>query len=97
MSDSGMAMMLKSFGFDTDGIKRDLEQFMGAMKNGVEKINANQAAIEAKLDHIVNLIQQPGETTAITVNGENTGVLLTTEKFPQEMLDDVNHRSAGNV
>lgn len=88
MSDSGMAMMLKSFGFDTDGIKRDLEQFMLAMKTGVEKINANQARIEEKLQRIENLIEHPGETTAIIENGENTGILLTTEKFPREMLED---------
>lgn len=98
MPESGMTMMLKSLGFDTDGMKRDLEQFMLAMKTGVEKINANQARIEAKLERIENLIEQPGKTTAIAdENGEHTGILLTTEKFPREMLEDAGMKQGGEV
>lgn len=88
MGESGMAMMLRSLGFDADGMKRNMEEFMGAMKAGVEKINANQATIEAKLDRIEKLVERPGTTTAIMEDGEPTGVLMTTEKFPNEILED---------
>jgi hypothetical protein len=86
--ESGMSMMLKSLGFDTEGVKRDLEQFMNAMKTGVEKINTNQVRIEEKLDRIERLVEHPGTTTAIERDGEPSGVLLTTEKFPREILED---------
>lgn len=88
MALSGMAMMLKSLGVDPDEIRGNVEQFMGYMKAAADKINANQAIIEAKLDRIEKLIDPPGETTVITENGEHTGVLLTTEKFPLEMIVD---------
>jgi hypothetical protein len=91
MGESGMTMMLRSLGFDPDGMKRDIEQFMAAMKAAVEKVNANQASIEATLDRIEKLVEHPGATTAIvTESGEDAGVLLTTEKFPREMLEDAN-------
>ncbi len=89
MVQSGMSQMLKSLGFDTDALKKDIEQFMGAVKSGIETINANQARIEAKLDRIEKLVEHPGTTTSIaTEAGEESGVLLTTEKFPNEILED---------
>jgi hypothetical protein len=90
---SGMAMMLKSFAIDPDEIRGNVEQFMAYMKAAADKINANQAIIEAKLDRIEKLIDPPGETVHIKENGLGTGVLVTTEKFPQELIDEAN---AGN-
>ena len=111
---SGMAMMLKSLGVDPDEIRGNVEQFMAYMKAAADKINANQAIIEAKLrelqtqgtnlweqnntlrqhiDRIEKIIDPPGETVHITENGLGTGVLVTTEKFPQELIDDAAQHS----
>lgn len=91
-----MAMMLKSLGIDPDEIKGSIDQFMQTMKAAAEKINANQLSIEAKLDMIQaklnemqTIIDDPGHTTQIKANGEDTGILVTTERFPKEMLEDV--------
>lgn len=80
--------MLRAFGFDPAEMRQNAEDFMVGVKTVMEKLEANQLRIEAKLDCIEKLIEHPGETTVITENGENTGVLLTTEKFPREMLED---------
>ena len=37
MAESGMVMMLRAMGVDPEGIKRDMTQFMEAIKAGVEK------------------------------------------------------------
>ena len=84
---SGPAMLLKSLGLDPEEIQQNVESFKAAMAAAVAKIDANQARIEAKLDDI--LAGQKGETIAIKEDGKHTGVLMTTEKFPDEMLRDV--------
>jgi hypothetical protein len=82
-----MTMMLRAMGIDPEGIKRDVQQFMDTVKTGVEKINANQARIESQLDRIEKLLDPPGETVSVNKpNGEATGVLLTTERFPAPLL-----------
>jgi hypothetical protein len=101
MAESGMAMMVKSLigavGIDPEGLKRDIEQFMAMMKAGVDQLNANQARIDAKLDRIEKLVAQPGETVAVLDDlGNATGVLLTTEKFPDAMLEDVKYTNGGS-
>ena len=87
MALSGPAMLLKSLGLDPEEIQQNVESFKAAMAAAVAKIDANQARIEAKLDDI--LAGQKGETIAIKEDGKHTGVLMTTEKFPDEMLRDV--------
>ena len=96
MAVSGMAMMLKSLGLDPDELKASVEAFMSHMKDQADKINANQARLEAndarleeKLDHVLSGItvapSEAGTTTPILENGKATGVIVTDEKFPQEM------------
>jgi hypothetical protein len=105
MASTGMAIMLKSLGLDPDELKRNVEDFMQHMKQQAERINANQAKLEAndarleaKLDELQNLLAElvtaelgprRPSTTEIFNNGERTGILITDEKFPQAMLDDV--------
>lgn len=71
------------------------------MKDQAAKINANQARIESKLDQqeakfddlrelVLDVVGPRPSTTHILENGEQTGVLVTSEKFPQAMIDDVN-------
>ena len=97
---SGMEMMLKAMGLDPDELKSSVEGFMVHMKDQAAKINANQARIEVKLDEmrelVLDVVGPRPSTTHILENGEPTGVLVTSEKFPQAMIDDVNHRGAGN-
>ena len=84
--------MMKSLGLDPDELKNSVEAFMFHMKAQAETINANQKRLEDKLDAIsekLDSIHPPASTTAIYEDGKHTGVLITTEKFPQEMLDDV--------
>jgi hypothetical protein len=89
MAETGTMRLLKSLGLDTEGMQRDAQQFMQTIQLGVEKINANQERIESKLDRIEKILNQPGHTSEIrTASGEPTGVLVTTERFPQEMIDD---------
>jgi hypothetical protein len=107
MAASGMAIMLKTLGLDPDELKSNVDGFMSHMKDQAATINANQQRIEAKLEHIeaktdnvltlmVERIGPPPSTTAILENGEHTGILITNEKFPQEMIDDVNLASDPN-
>lgn len=96
MVQSGMERLLGSFGLNPQEIRVSIEQFMLTMQAAAEKINANQQRLEAglarmerKLTYIQDLIEQPGETTIIAdKDGKHSGALLTTEKFPQAMLDD---------
>lgn len=89
MAMNGTAMMLKSLGIDPDQIQRNVEEFMTAVKGALEKVDANQARIETKLDAIqARLDAGAGSTTHIHANGKPAGVLVTDEKFPQEMLDE---------
>lgn len=89
-------MLLSSFGIDPTEMRQNVEGFMVTMKTAAERINANQARLEAgqarledKLDFIQRLIEQPGETVKLTdESGQDTGILLTSEKFPQELLKD---------
>jgi hypothetical protein len=88
---SGIGLLLQSFGFNPEEIKGSVESFIAHMKDQAAAINANQARIETKLDTIIDLLPR-AMTTPILENGEATGVLVTNEKFPQEMLDDVQQR-----
>jgi hypothetical protein len=90
MAESGVTMMLRAMGVDPDGIKRDVQQFMESVKAMGDKLDANQQRIEAKLDRIQRELEHPGETVEINKpNGEATGVLLTTEKFPEQMVAEM--------
>jgi hypothetical protein len=103
MAASGMAMMLKSLGLDPDELKGNVEAFMSHMKDQAEKINQNQARLESKLDALENslgniahilaalslLVAPQASTTAILENGAHSGNLITSEKFPTEMIEDV--------
>lgn len=94
---SGMARMLKTMGVDTDEIQAQATTFMQGMKAQAETINANQQRIEVKLDAILgrlDAIAPAPATREILENGEPTGVLVTDEKFPQAMIDDVNGEAA---
>lgn len=104
--DTGATMMLKALGFNPDELKGTVEGFMDHMKQQAATINANQARLEAKQDatteelgklcELVADLAGPRPTTrAILENGEETGVLITSEKFPQAMIDDVNRSATG--
>ena len=97
----GKAMMMQALGLDPEELKLSAEAFMANMKQQAETINANQRRLEDKLDAagsklgeladlITELVGPRPSTTAILENGRHTGVLITDEKFPQEMIDDVN-------
>ena len=90
---SGMAGLLKTMGVDTDEIQAQATTFMQGMKAQAETINANQQRIERKLDAILerlDSISPAPSTREIIEDGKPTGVLVTDEKFPQAMIDDVN-------
>lgn len=93
MAVNGMTTMMKAMGLDPDELKATVEQFMGGMKDQAAKINANQGRLETKLDVILMKLAELSPIVAtrqILENGEATGVLITNERFPQEMIDDVN-------
>jgi hypothetical protein len=91
MSMNGMGMMLKSLGIDPDELKRNVEEFMSVVKASLQKVDANQARIETKLDSILTrldgLAPEPS-TTEIMANGAASGILITNEKFPRQMMDE---------
>lgn len=94
-----MASMMKSFGLDPEEIKANIDGFMLHMKAQGEKVEANQIRIEQKLDAHTELLailvdQKTGTSTAILENGVDTGTFVTSEKFPQRMIDDVNNTGA---
>jgi hypothetical protein len=96
---SGMAGLLKSIGVDTDQFQAHFETFTAGMRAQAETINANQlrieaqgARIEAKLDALadrLDSIAPAPSTVEVLEDDKPTGVLITSEKFPQAMLDDV--------
>lgn len=97
MALSGMAGLLKSMGVDTDDIQAQATAFMQGMKAQADTINANQQRIEKKLDEILarlDAIAPAPSTREILENDAPTGVLITDEKFPQAMIDDVNREAA---
>ena len=97
---NGMAGLLKTMGLDPDELKANVEGFMAGMRDQAAKINGNQERLEAqgsrvesKLDAIILRLDEaipPGSTREILEDGAATGVLITSERFPQAMLDDVN-------
>jgi hypothetical protein len=97
---SGMAGMLKALGVDPDELKANVETFMVNMKAQAETINANQARLEAqgariegKLDAVLTRFDElspASSTKEVLEDGKPTGVLITSERFPQAMIDDVN-------
>jgi hypothetical protein len=96
MAQSGMEMLLGKL--TPDGIKTQVEGFIANMQGQAQALNENQRRIEAKLDSIEGKLDTVTEllrglipqtsTTPIMQNGEATGVLITNEKFPQEMLSE---------
>lgn len=100
MIESGMAVMMKTLGLDPAEIKTHVEAFTSHMKAQAEAINANQQRIEEKLDRIEAKLDGhgiPATRELLDVNGKPTNVLITDERFPQAMIDDVNRsqRSVG--
>jgi hypothetical protein len=91
---SGVATMLKAFGLDPDEIRGNIEGFMQHMKEQGAKVEANQLRVETKLDAIIERLDRAapaeGSSTPILENGHDTGVFVTSEKFPQRLIDDVN-------
>lgn len=88
MAKSGIELLLAAAGIDPAEIRANIEAFMASMKATAEQVNANQKRIEDKLDLIL-AAQPPAPTTQhIRENGELTGVLVTEEKFPDEVLKD---------
>jgi hypothetical protein len=100
MAMSGMAGLLKALGVDSDQFQAHFETFTAGMRAQAETINANQlrieaqgARIEVKIDALADRLDSiaPAPTTVeVLENGEATGVLIHSEKFPQAMIDDVN-------
>jgi hypothetical protein len=105
MISSGMESMvasgLKALGLDPEAIKAEVEAFMAHMREQVAAIHASQERLEAKVDasthelgrlsHLVDeLAGVRPSTVPILENGAATGTFMTTEKFPQELIDDVN-------
>jgi hypothetical protein len=87
---------LKAMGIDPEELRANVDAFMTGMKAQAEKINANQARLEEKLDRIIFIVEEllPQESTReIIEDGQHTGVLVTNERFPQAMIDDVNGRN----
>ena len=62
MAMSGAAMLLKSMGLDPEELQQSIEAFKSSMAGAVQKIDANQARIEAKLDEIIAALPAKGET-----------------------------------
>ena len=92
-----MAGLLKTMGVDTDDIQAQATNFMQGMKAQADTINANQQRIEKKLDEILgrlDAISPAPATREILEDDKPTGVLITDEKFPQAMIDDVNGEAA---
>ncbi len=100
MAMSGMAGLLKSMGVDTEELQANVQTFMQGMQAQAQTINANQARleaqgvrIEAKLDTVLTRLDElaPAPSTKeVLEDGKPTGVLITSERFPQAMIDDVN-------
>lgn len=94
---SGMTGMLKALGLDPDELKKNVETFMETMTAAAQQIKANQIAIETKLTAIEGQLKriqaelpEAGTTTSIkNDDGNDTGILVTTEKFPDELIRDV--------
>ena len=106
MGSTGTAMMLKALGLDPEEIKANIEGFMQQMRDQAHTINGNQLRIETKLDAIDGTLRRlaisaaagglgavPKSTAELCDNqGDPTGVLVTNERFPQQLLEDVNGR-----
>jgi hypothetical protein len=96
---SGMQGLLKSMGFDPDAMKGQLEAFIANMQAAAAAISANQARLEAQGARIeaqgaailgrLDLLAPAPRTVEVLEDGKPTGVLITDEKFPQAMIDDV--------
>jgi hypothetical protein len=82
-----------------ENMEAQVKQFTDGMKAQAEAINANQGRIEAKLETILSrldAISPAPTTTEVLENGEPTGVLVHSEKFPQAMIDDVTSGGASD-
>jgi hypothetical protein len=104
MAVSGVALMMRSLGVDPEKLRESIEAFMATMTTAAATINANQKRIEENLGRIERQLaaievklSDPGETTELAgPDGRSSGVLLTTEKFPDAMLRDVRMLTAGS-
>lgn len=109
MSQSGVQMVMSRLGLDPAELTKHVEAFTADMKAAAAAINANQQRIETKLDEIDAKVDeclnrtgaQPVEastTEILDAQGRPTNVLVTSERFPQRMIDDVSeNRSAGEA
>jgi hypothetical protein len=94
VASSGIEILLKAAGIDPGEIRASIDQFMSSMKATADAINANQGRIETKLNTIISNQEKASQaasqatTTHVLENGRPTGVLLTDEKFPDEVLKD---------
>lgn len=97
--ESGMSQLIAKL--SPQGIKEQVETFIAGMKAQAEASAAAQTRMEAKLDAIAAALDKlvftilsavaeapTSSTTPILDNGRSSGVLLTSEKFPQEILND---------
>lgn len=97
---------LKRIGLDPEIIGQHIANLNETIANAAAKLTANQATIEAKLDtlqvRLDNLdlkiealrrdaITPLGSTTMLTDGaGRDTNILVTSERFPNAMLRDLN-------
>jgi hypothetical protein len=89
MAGSGIEMLLRAAGVDPNEIRASIENFILQTKGAIEQINTNQRTIERKLDLILANQLEAGVTKEYQkADGERTGVLETTEKFPDAVLVD---------
>jgi hypothetical protein len=93
-----MSSMLKMLGLNPDELRANVDGFMQGMKAQADKIDANQARleaqgqrIEARLEELAAKLEGEGSTREIYEDGKPTGVLITSERFPQALIDDVNN------
>jgi hypothetical protein len=66
----------------------DLQTLTNRLTYQVHESVTRLEAIQATLEATAN----EGTTTPVYANGEHTGVLITSEKFPEEMLQDAQYR-----
>jgi hypothetical protein len=106
MTISGTGMMLKSLGIDPEEIKKNAEVFMEQMKLAIAEVKKNQLTLESKCDLILTNQQhfnlliggliEAGTTVKLQdEEGKDLGIISTSEKFPQEVLDAAN--SGGEI
>jgi hypothetical protein len=92
---SGLEQLLGNVGLDPAMIDAHVEGVRTLIRNAAAELNANQRRIESKLDAIdaklAQMAAEPASTREILdAEGNPSHVLITNERFPQAMIDDVN-------